>query len=84
MTIIVLHGSAMTDHTAAHRELARAFGFPDWYGANLDALADLLRDHPKATVIWQGYGMAVAQIGDYADRIEAVIGAFDHLDLQTD
>lgn len=34
--------SLMTDRAAAHDYLKQQFGFPDYYGRNLDALYDLL------------------------------------------
>lgn len=37
----IIDGQSMTTRAAAHAELARALGFPDWYGGNLDALWDL-------------------------------------------
>lgn len=39
---IILDGALMTDRTAVHDLLAEKFGFPDYYGRNLDALYDLL------------------------------------------
>lgn len=38
----ILDGNRMTDRESAHDELARALGFPEWYGRNLDALWDLV------------------------------------------
>jgi RNAse (barnase) inhibitor barstar len=36
--------SSCADRRAVLMELGRAFAFPDWYGANLDALYDCLTD----------------------------------------
>jgi RNAse (barnase) inhibitor barstar len=36
--------SGCRDKTAAMRMLGRAFGLPTWFGANLDALYDVLTD----------------------------------------
>ena len=44
-----------------HAALARALGFPDWYGANLDALADCLRDVPEDGVLLLDAWGAVAR-----------------------
>ncbi len=38
----VIDGMKMTERRAAHEEIARALGFPDYYGHNLDALFDML------------------------------------------
>ena len=40
----IIDGRRMTTRADAHAELARALDFPDWYGANLDALYDVLTD----------------------------------------
>lgn len=40
--VVTVDGAAMITADAMHAELARAFGFPDWYGHNLDALLDCL------------------------------------------
>lgn len=38
-------------------ELAGSLGFPEWFGHNLDALVDALRDLPEPTlVLWDGWG----------------------------
>lgn len=41
-------------------ELLEAFGaaleFPDYYGRNLDALADCLGDLPDTVLLWEGWG----------------------------
>ena len=42
LATIVLDGAEMTSLPALHRYLAETLRFPDWYGANLDALADCL------------------------------------------
>ena len=38
----IIDGSAMRDREGAHAELARALKLPEYYGANLDALWDLV------------------------------------------
>lgn len=38
----ILNGSCMTTRVLAHEEIARVLELPSWYGANLDALADVL------------------------------------------
>ena len=43
---IILDGALMTDRTTVHDLLAEKFGFPDYYGRNLDALYDLLSAYP--------------------------------------
>lgn len=56
-----LDGVAVASAPGLHAALAAALRFPDWYGANLDALADCLRDVPSGTVLlWDGWA-AVAR-----------------------
>ena len=42
MANVALDGRRLTDIPAFHRECALAFGLPDFYGRNLDALIDCL------------------------------------------
>ena len=37
----------MRDATTYHTELKRAFGFPDYYGANWDAFDECFGDRPQ-------------------------------------
>ena len=59
-----LDGRAMTSREAAHRELARAFSFPDYYGANWDAFDDCLEDFAEQhsgrlfAVVWDAVDVA--------------------------
>lgn len=43
---VLVECSDCTDKEAVLRSIGRAFGFPEWYGANLDALYDCLTDLP--------------------------------------
>ena len=43
MKTIVLDGGQITDAAAMHAVFARELALPEWYGANLDALNDILR-----------------------------------------
>ena len=43
---IILDGAIVTDRASLHDQLAEKFGFPDYYGRNLDALYDLLASYP--------------------------------------
>lgn len=50
-----------------------ALAFPDWYGANLDAFADCLNDHPRGSTVllWDGWAtMARAEPRAFADILE--------------
>lgn len=47
----ILDGHRFTDKEAAHRYIAETLKFPDYYGNNLDALADCLSELKKNTKI---------------------------------
>lgn len=44
MQTVTLYGAEIGDQAALHAALARQLDLPDWYGANLDALHDLLTE----------------------------------------
>ena len=49
-----------------------SFGFPDWFGRNLDALWDLLRDYagcPPVTVTIKGVETMPKDLQDYMNEI---------------
>ena len=48
-----IDGAQATDKAAVMREMESSFGFPEWFGRNLDALADSLTDvrHEHGTVV---------------------------------
>ncbi len=52
-----LHGQRMKDWSSFHSECARAFGFPDFYGRNMDAWIDCL------TYVRDGDGMSRYVLG---------------------
>jgi RNAse (barnase) inhibitor barstar len=57
---------ACADLDAVLREIADALSFPDWFGNNLDALADCLND-----LSWLpsgGYVLVLEHIGDWRER----------------
>lgn len=66
---------ACTDTDAVLREIAEALAFPDWFGVNLDALADCLAD--LSWLAAPGYLLVVEHIGAWreqaADDVEAVV-----------
>ena len=51
MKRIRLDGKKMTDRKTAHEYIAARLSFPDYYGKNLDALADCLSEISEDTQI---------------------------------
>ena len=70
MSLIILNGRRMTDKTAAHAYIKRRLRFPEYYGANLDALADCLGElgRRKSIVLINADRMR-GQLGDYAESL---------------
>ena len=66
---------ACTDTGAALREIAEALEFPDWFGDNLDALADCLAD--LSWLAAPGYLLLLEHVGAWreeaAEDVEAVV-----------
>ena len=76
--IIRLDGRAMTDRGETHRYLKDRFGFPDYYGNNLDALYDLLTEigMPTKIILTETAALLAAQ-GDYG---RALLNVFEDAD----
>jgi RNAse (barnase) inhibitor barstar len=77
--VLPLDLRACADADAAIREIAEALQFPDWFGGNLDALADCLND-----LSWlpaSGYVLIAEHTGDWRaqapDSFDAVLEIFD-------
>lgn len=51
MRICNLDGTVIKDKEMLHKILAEELEFPEWYGANLDALYDCLTDLKEETLI---------------------------------
>lgn len=51
MNHVILSGTFITEKQHLHSHLKQALKFPEWYGNNLDALADCLSDISETTVI---------------------------------
>ena len=62
----------MTDRTSAHEYLAKVFSFPEWYGKNLDALFDLLRDMDESLIVIENTD-ALSGLGVYGDALISTI-----------
>ena len=74
MRTIVLDGGEMLTRAAAHDYLARRLQLPDYYGRNLDALADCLSEMGQTTllVLYRQDEMAHV-LGDYGESLVRVL-----------
>ncbi len=74
MIEVRLDGEEIRDKEQLHRLLAGAFGFPAWYGANLDALYDCLTDISADTRLVISHSDKLAEnLGIYKERLFRVL-----------
>lgn len=70
MRKIILDGRRMKSQEGAHAYIKRKCGFPEWYGANLDALYDCLTDMSEETELAVKYERALCRnLGAYAPQL---------------
>jgi len=73
MTPVILDGTKMTSERAAHDHIAEMLGFPDYYGHNLDALADCLWEIPEdVCIILMDYDSMIKSLGRYGKKLVSV------------
>ena len=72
MNTYLLDGREMTSREAAYALIARTMRFPEWFGNNLDALADCLSELRQcSTVIILHTDALSAQLGEYGEKLLA-------------
>ena len=74
MKTCTLFGAQIADMEALHTALAETFGFPAWYGRNLDALHDLLTEpmEPVTLTIYD-WDALVEALGEKASALRRVL-----------
>ena len=74
MQEVLIRGIDFETKEEVHDFLAQELSFPDYYGANLDALYDVLTDLTEETHITiDTYNMENADMYDYFLRLEEVL-----------
>lgn len=64
---VIIDGSYSKDKAELHEHLRKTLHFPDYYGANLDALYDLLCEYSDTLEILFIHGEALEEnLGEYA------------------
>ena len=69
MRVILINAERLQERIPAHEYLKKLFGFPEYYGKNLDALYDCLTDVSEPTTII----VSDPDADGYAKRVLAVI-----------
>ena len=74
MKLAVLNSEGIADRKSLHDALASQLAFPDYYGANLDALHDLLSAESETTcIVIEGEAELKAALGDYYTKLIRVL-----------
>lgn len=70
MEKMILDGKRMSTKALAHEHIAGVLSFPDYYGANLDALWDCLGQLPSgSSVMLINREAMLMSLGDYGRRL---------------
>lgn len=69
MRVIRLDGRDFDSREKLHRVLMQAFGFPDYYGRNLDALADCLSEQQGVSVRFEYPQAMLNSLGNYGLQV---------------
>lgn len=68
--VIVLNGHEMKSIKHTHEYIAKAMEFPEYYGKNLDALADCLTSLGSDTyIVLYGVASMRQHLGKYSDNL---------------
>ncbi|MBP3306306.1 MAG: barstar family protein [Anaerotignum sp.] len=69
----ILDGKKMVSREEAHAYLKDTFGFPDYYGKNLDALHDCLTEQKDVEIEVQHEEEMLAALGKYGEKLMQVL-----------
>ncbi|MBR0137840.1 MAG: barstar family protein [Erysipelotrichaceae bacterium] len=78
MDLYYIEGKFMTDRKTAYSYIAKQLNFPDYFGNNLDALADCLSEMPKGCAIILSDTQAIIDNLSYYG--EAIIDVFKEIE----
>ena len=69
----ILDGKKMVSREETHQYLKETFGFPDYYGKNLDALHDCLTEQKDVEIEVQHEEEMLAALGKYGEKLMQVL-----------
>lgn len=70
---VILDGKKMVSREETHQYLKETFGFPDYYGKNLDALHDCLTEMGEMEVEFINTDDMLAALGRYGELLMQVL-----------
>jgi RNAse (barnase) inhibitor barstar len=75
MKTCVLDGATLTGAAAVYRKLGEAFGAPDYFGHNPDALWDAITEYhgEPVEIVWRHAAQSKARLGPEYERVVAVL-----------
>lgn len=78
MREVVFDSSHVERLDQLHSELSRSLDFPDYYGANLDALYDCLSGDIALPlrIIWKNYNITRSKLGKDVEKVLKVMKDF--------
>ena len=74
----ILDGKKMVSREETHQYLKETFGFPDYYGKNLDALYDCLTEQKDLEIEVQHKEEMLAALGKYGEKLLQVMEDVNH------
>ena len=74
----VLDGKKMVSREETHAYLKETFGFPDYYGKNLDALHDCLEEMGEIEVEFINADDMLAALGKYGELLMQMLHDVNH------
>ena len=69
----ILDGKKMVSKEEAHKYLKETFGFPEYYGENLDALHDCLEEMTDVEVEFLNADDMLEALGKYGEKLFQVL-----------
>ena len=70
---VILDGKKMVSREETHQYLKETFGFPEYYGKNLDALHDCLSEMTDVEIEVQHAEEMLAALGRYGELLMQVL-----------
>lgn len=77
----ILDGKRMVSREETHLYLKEIFGFPAYYGKNLDALHDCLMEMCEAEVEFRNTEEMLTVLGRYGEKLLEVFRAAEHVSV---